>query len=84
MLEPIADRPDMPEGYLGAAPLPWKWAENSSSTRAATGSPRSAHPDARTSGRCGECGSAFGWFAHDIASGATIFEATSTRWRFPT
>ena len=25
-MEPIADRPDMPEGYLGAAPLPWKWA----------------------------------------------------------
>jgi hypothetical protein len=25
--EPIADRPDMPEGYLGGAPLPWSWAE---------------------------------------------------------
>ncbi len=25
-MEPGADRPDMPEGYLGAAPLPWKWA----------------------------------------------------------
>ena len=25
--EPVADRPDMPEGYLGAAPLPWSWAE---------------------------------------------------------
>ena len=25
--EPIAGRPDMPEGYLGAAPLPWRWAE---------------------------------------------------------
>jgi len=25
--EPIADRPDMPDGYLGAAPLPWRWAE---------------------------------------------------------
>jgi hypothetical protein len=27
MSEPIGDRPDMPEGYLGAAPLPWVWAE---------------------------------------------------------
>lgn len=27
MAEPIADRPDMPDGYLGAAPLPWRWAE---------------------------------------------------------
>jgi hypothetical protein len=25
--EPVADRPNMPEGYLGAAPLPWRWAE---------------------------------------------------------
>jgi hypothetical protein len=25
--EPHADRPDLPEGYLGAAPLPWAWAE---------------------------------------------------------
>ena len=25
-MEPVADRPDMPEGYLGSAPLPWKWA----------------------------------------------------------
>ena len=25
--EPFADRPDMPEGYLGGAPLPWRWAE---------------------------------------------------------
>jgi nitroimidazol reductase NimA-like FMN-containing flavoprotein (pyridoxamine 5'-phosphate oxidase superfamily) len=28
MPEPIADRPNMPEGYLGAAPLPWSWAED--------------------------------------------------------
>jgi hypothetical protein len=27
MLEPVADRPEMQEGYLGAAPLPWSWAE---------------------------------------------------------
>lgn len=27
MTEPVADRPDMPEGYLGTAPLPWTWAE---------------------------------------------------------
>ena len=26
MAEPVADRPDMPDGYLGAAPLPWQWA----------------------------------------------------------
>ena len=26
MSEPVGDRPDMPEGYLGAAPLPWRWA----------------------------------------------------------
>jgi hypothetical protein len=25
--EPVADRPDMPDGYLGGAPLPWRWAE---------------------------------------------------------
>jgi pyridoxamine 5'-phosphate oxidase-like protein len=25
--EPVAERPEMPEGYLGAAPLPWRWAE---------------------------------------------------------
>ena len=27
MTEPVSDRPDMPEGYLGSAPLPWRWAE---------------------------------------------------------
>jgi nitroimidazol reductase NimA-like FMN-containing flavoprotein (pyridoxamine 5'-phosphate oxidase superfamily) len=27
MAEPVADRPEMPEGYLGSAPLPWRWAE---------------------------------------------------------
>ena len=27
MVEPVADRPDMPEGYLDGAPLPWRWAE---------------------------------------------------------
>ena len=26
MTEPVADRPDMPEGYLGDALLPWSWA----------------------------------------------------------
>ena len=26
---------------------------------------------------------AFGWFAHDIAEGETLFQATATRWRFP-
>lgn len=27
MAEPRADRPSMPDGYLGDAPLPWRWAE---------------------------------------------------------
>jgi nitroimidazol reductase NimA-like FMN-containing flavoprotein (pyridoxamine 5'-phosphate oxidase superfamily) len=27
MVDPVADRPEMPEGYLGGAPLPWRWAE---------------------------------------------------------
>lgn len=27
MLEPIGDRPHLPDGYLGGAPLPWAWAE---------------------------------------------------------
>jgi hypothetical protein len=26
MTEPVADRPEMPDGYLGGAPLPWRWA----------------------------------------------------------
>jgi hypothetical protein len=26
---------------------------------------------------------ALGWFAHDIAKGSTLFQATATRWRFP-
>ncbi len=26
MIEPVADRPNMPDGYLGPAPLPWRWA----------------------------------------------------------
>jgi hypothetical protein len=25
--EPVGERPDMPEGYLATAPLPWRWAE---------------------------------------------------------
>jgi nitroimidazol reductase NimA-like FMN-containing flavoprotein (pyridoxamine 5'-phosphate oxidase superfamily) len=28
MPEPIGDRPSMHEGYLGASPLPWSWAED--------------------------------------------------------
>jgi len=161
MVEPIGGRPDMPEGYLGAAPLPWKWAEeqlvNARNYWITTIGP-SGRPHVRpvwgvwlddtvqfsTGARHGtniardprvtvnlddgdECviieGTAtavtdekvrkkfadayapkyqwemtldfvdvvyvvkpevaFGWFAHDIAQGATLFEATSTRWRFP-
>jgi hypothetical protein len=26
---------------------------------------------------------AYGWMAHDLARGATLFQATATRWRFP-
>jgi nitroimidazol reductase NimA-like FMN-containing flavoprotein (pyridoxamine 5'-phosphate oxidase superfamily) len=26
MVEPVADRPDLPAAYLGPAPLPWQWA----------------------------------------------------------
>jgi hypothetical protein len=161
MLEPVGDRPDMPEGYLGAAPLPWKWAEEQLvdarsywiTTIGASGRPhvrpvwavwlddsvqfstgarhasniardprvtvnledadecliiegiatavrdepvRQAFADAYGPKYRWEMTLdfvdvvyvvrptvAFGWFAHDIASGATLFEATSTRWRFP-
>jgi hypothetical protein len=160
MLEPIADRPEMPEGYLGGAPLPWAWAEERLvdarnywiCTVAPNGAPR-ARPvwgvwldDAvmfSTGARIGrdvrndprvtvhlddgdECvileGTvtiaddvptrqafidaydpkyqwqssleffdaiyvvrprvAFGWIVYDLAPGATLFEATATRWRF--
>jgi hypothetical protein len=27
MADPVAERPNMPEGYLDEAPLPWRWAE---------------------------------------------------------
>jgi hypothetical protein len=162
MLEPVADRPDMPEGYLGSAPLPWKWAEEQLvdarsywiTTIGASGRPhvrpvwgvwldgtvqfstgarhasniardprvtvnledadecliiegtasavrdenvRRAFVDAYSPKYAWDMtlefvdvvyvvkpSVAFGWFAHDIAPGATLFEATSTRWRFPT
>jgi nitroimidazol reductase NimA-like FMN-containing flavoprotein (pyridoxamine 5'-phosphate oxidase superfamily) len=161
MVEPIGSRPDMPEGYLGDAPLPWKWAEEQLvdarnywiTTIGASGRPHvrpvwgvwlddtvqfstgARHAtniarDRRVTVNLDdgdECviieGTAtavrdeavrqkfvqayapkyhwemtldladvvyvvkpvvaFGWFAHDIAQGATLFEATSTRWRFP-
>ena len=161
MLEPVADRPDMPEGYLGSAPLPWKWAEEQLvdarsywiTTIGPSGRPhvrplwgvwldgtvqfstgarhasniardprvtvnledadecliiegtasavhdervRRAFTDAYSPKYAWEMSLefvdvvylvkptvAFGWFAHDIAAGATLFEATSTRWRFP-
>lgn len=161
MVEPVADRPEMPEGYLGDAPLPWKWAEQRLvearnywiCTVAPNGAPR-ARPvwgvwldgavmfstgarlgrDVREEPRVTvhlESGDdcviiegtatvsddvsvrrsfidaydpkygwqssldfvdvvyvvrprvAFGWLVHDLAPGATLFEATATRWRFP-
>jgi hypothetical protein len=160
-VEPVADRPDLPEGYLSSAPLPWAWAEQRLvharnywiSTVAPHGAPR-ARPvwgvwldgcvmfstgarlgrDVRAEPRvcvhlddADECviveglasvtddlqtrsafiaaydpkyewqssretvdvvyvvrpQVAFGWLVHDLAPGATLFEATATRWRFP-
>jgi Pyridoxamine 5'-phosphate oxidase len=161
MPEPVADRPDMPEGYLGAAPLPWAWAEEQLvdarnywvTTIGASGRPHvrpvwgcwlDGAVQFSTGARHGaniardprvtvnledgdEClilegtasavddesvrrsfaaaystkydwdmtldfvavvyvvrpSVAFGWFAHDIAHGSTLFQATATRWRFP-
>jgi hypothetical protein len=161
MVEPVADRPDMPEGYLGAAPLPWSWAEEQlvdarsywvttigadtrphvrpvwgvwldGTVQFSTGARHAANiaRDPRVTVNledADEClileGTAeavrdegvrrafaaaysekydwemtldfadvvycfgprvaFGWFAHDIARGATLFPATATRWRFP-
>lgn len=161
MLEPVADRPDMPEGYLGAAPLPWAWAEEQlvdarnywvttigpsgrphvrpvwgvwldGSVQFSTGARHAANlerdPRVTVNLEDGdECliieGTAtavrdeglrrvfatvyadkydwemtldfvdvvyvvrpelaLGWFAHDIAKGSTLFQATATRWRFP-
>ena len=161
MAEPVGDRPDMPECYLGAAPLPWKWAEDrlteartywittigptgrphvrpvwglwldetvQFSTGARHGANIARDPRVTVNLEDGdECviieGTAvavtdegirrafadayepkyewkmtldfldvvyvveprvaFGWFAHDIAPGATLFGATSTRWTFP-
>ena len=161
MGEPVADRPDMPEGYLASGPLPWKWAEEQLvdarnywvTTIGSSGRPhvrpvwgvwlddtfqfstgaRHAANIARdprvtvnlddgdeclilegTSYATGDeqirrafCDAygpkydwdmtlefadvvyvvrpsvAFGWFAHDIARGETLFQATATRWQFP-
>jgi hypothetical protein len=161
MADPIGERPDMPEGYLGAAPLPWRWAEEQLTDARnywVTTIGTSGRPHVRpvwgvwlddtvqfsTGARHGpnlardprvtvnledgdECviveGTAhatddvsirgafidayapkyhwtmtldsvdvvyvvrphtvFGWFAHDIAEGETLFQATATRWRFP-
>lgn len=161
MLEPVADRPDLPEGYLGAAPLPWAWAEEQLeaarnywvTTIESTGRPHvrpvwglwldgavqfstgARHADnlardprvtvnledgdeclilegVATAERDEAVRRAFaaayeekydwemtldfvdvvyivrpqlalGWFAHDIAKGQTLFQATATRWRFP-
>jgi hypothetical protein len=158
--EPVADRPDMPEGYLGGAPLPWAWAEQRLvearnywiCTVAPNGRPRSRPVWGvwldgtvmfSTGARLGrdvrgeprvtvhlddgdECviieghvtvtddvetrrsfidaydpkyewqsslefvdvvyvvrpEVAFGWLVMDLAPGATLFEATATRWRF--
>jgi hypothetical protein len=161
MSEPVGDRPDLPDAYRGAAPLPWAWAEQQLldartywiTTVAPDGRPR-ARPvwgvwlddtvmfstgalvgrDVRAEPRVtvhlesgDECviveGTvrvaddeasrlafiaaydpkyewtssleyvdvvyvvhprvAFGWLVGDLAPGATLFEATATRWRFP-
>jgi hypothetical protein len=160
MLEPIADRPHLPEGYLSGPPLPWKWAEARLlearnywvCTVTPRGAPR-ARPvwgvwlddavmfstgaligrDVRSEPRVtihlddgDECvilegivsitddeatrrafvaeygpkydweagidffdelyvvrpRVAFGWLVYDLAPGATLYEATATRWRF--
>ncbi len=161
MAVPVADRPFMPEGYLGAAPLPWRWAEEQlgearnywvttigpsgrphvrpvwalwidGTVQFSTGAQHGANlaRDPRVTVNlddADECviveGTAhatadeqvrrafvdvygpkyhttmsldfvdvvyvvephvvFGWFAHDIAEGETLFQATATRWRFP-
>jgi hypothetical protein len=136
MVEPIGERPDMPEGYLGAAPLPWKWAEEQlAGAHTVQFSSGAAHgPNIARDPRvtvnlddADECvivegiaharddeqvrrafvdayspkyhwpmtleavdvvyvvqpALVFGWFAHDIAEGETLFQATATRWRFP-
>jgi len=159
--EPVADRPNMPEGYLGSGPLPWVWAEErlvdarnywvttigprgrphvrpvwglwlddtvQFSTGARHGSNIARDPRVTINLEDGdECvivegiaeavedetvrrafieayepkydwtmtldfasvvyvvrpSVVFGWFAHDIAREATLFQATATRWRFP-
>jgi hypothetical protein len=161
VVDPVADRPDMPAGYLGAAPLPWAWAEEQlvdarnywvttigpsgrphvrpvwglwldDSVQFSTGARHAANigRDPRVSVNLedgDEClilegtasavrdedvrrafASAYeakydwemtldfvdvvyvvrpqlalGWFAHDLAKGSTLFQATATRWRFP-
>jgi hypothetical protein len=160
MLEPIADRPHLPGGYLGGAPLPWKWAEQRLiearnywictvtprgvprarpvwglwlhdavmfSTGALIGRDVRAEPQvsvhlddgdecvilegtvsitddvAMRQAFVDEYGPkyeweasldffdvlyvmrprvAFGWLVYDLAPGATLYEATATRWRF--
>jgi len=159
--EPVGDRPDMPAGYLGTAPLPWRWAEEQLSearnywektigpsgrphvrpvwgvwldntVQFSTGALHAPHieRDPRVTVNledADDCvileGTAravddeqvrrafiaeyepkydwamtldfvdvvyvvrpsvvFGWLAHDIARGSTLFQATATRWRFP-
>jgi hypothetical protein len=161
-MQPIADRPDMPDGYLGGAPLPWSWAEeqlveerNYWVTTIGPGARPHVRPvwgvwlddtfqfstgarhatnlasDARVTVNCesgDECviveghgfGTTdeslrekfiaayepkydwemtmdfvdtlyvvrpmvvFGWIGAEIATGATLFGATATRWQFPT
>jgi hypothetical protein len=159
--EPVADRPDLPEGYLDVAPLPWAWAEEQlvdartywvttigpsgrphvrpvwgvwldGSVQFSTGARHAANiaRDPRVTvnledgdeclileGRASAVRDesvrrafasayekkydwemsldfvdvvyvvrprlALGWFVHDVAKGATLFQATATRWRFP-
>jgi hypothetical protein len=161
MRDPVADRPDMPAGYLGAAPLPWSWAEElltdarnywvttvgpagrphvrpvwgvwlDGAVQFSTGARHAANiaRDPRVTvnlddaddcvileGTAAATGDealrrafvsayeekydwemsldfvdvvyvmrpqlALGWLAHEIAKGATLFQATATRWQFP-
>jgi hypothetical protein len=160
MVEPVGDRPQLPDGYLAGAPLPWKWAEERLidarnywictvspngmprarpvwgvwlddavmfSTGALVGRDVRAEPrvtvhlddgdecvilegivtvtdDVPTRRRFIEAYDqkyewqsslelfdvvyvvhprvAFGWLVYDLVPGATLFEATATRWRF--
>ena len=161
MVEPVADRPDMPESYLAGSALPWQWAVEQltearsywvttmssqgrphvrpvwgvwldDSVQFSTGARHAANiardprvtvnlesgddcvivegtAEAITDEKvrrafCDAYGPKYdwdmtlefadvvyvvrpklvlGWIAYDIAHGSTLFQATATRWRFP-